>query len=56
MNQFVWGAWAALVLLILPAFARADQTPAPLPSAVAQDNPLSAVERQIPDLSKRENF
>jgi flagellar biosynthesis protein FliP len=56
VNQFVWGAWAALVLLILPAFARADQTPAPLPSAVAQDNPLSAVERQIPDLSKRENF
>ena len=56
MNQFVWGMSAVFVLLILPAVARADQTSSPPPSAVNQDNPLSMVEHQIPDLSKRENF
>jgi flagellar biosynthetic protein FliP len=56
VNQFLWGAWAVSLLLILPAVARADPSPAPSASAVTQDNPFSAVEHQIPDLSKRENF
>jgi flagellar biosynthesis protein FliP len=58
VNQFVWGKWAVLLLLILPAIARADQAPAAAasPAAVNPDNPLSAVAHQIPDLSKRENF
>jgi flagellar biosynthetic protein FliP len=63
VRPIVWGALAILAGLILPAITRADinsiasADPTSIaPAPVAADNPFSAAEHQLPDLSKRENF
>ena len=59
MKRFAWGALALLLFLSVPASAKADDTTAvnsPLSTALSTDNPLAGAERQIPDLTKRENF
>ena len=61
VKPIVWGMWVALALLAFPATSRADiastnSGSTASPSTLAPDNPFSSAERQLPDLSKRENF
>ena len=67
MRPIVWGVCAFLALLVFPAITRADRIPPDLPADLSSagsptsqppstDNPFSAAEHQLPDLSKRENF
>jgi flagellar biosynthetic protein FliP len=61
VRLIVWGVLAILALLVSPAITRADAASTDLSSAgpvstASSENPFSAAEHQVPDLSKRENF
>ncbi|MGD0463245.1 MAG: flagellar type III secretion system pore protein FliP [Tepidisphaeraceae bacterium] len=59
MKEIVRGVCLVCLVLALPAGALADDALPAMSSNTAMpstDNPVASVERQLPDLSKRENF
>ncbi len=60
MKQIVWGICLVCLMLALPVRALADDALPTISSNTAMlsttDNPVASVGRQLPDLTKRENF